>query len=274
MNRIICRSAALSCAAIFLLSGIAAHAQSADEGYVDATDPTKIQTYVGLGVKYTSYTNDESMLELRMVGNTGLTDNDMLLFEIGYGWHNGDSTEGADQTITDGRVRYFHLWEMDYTISRGYRGLGLQVDLQLAGRLKGTDGQNLVMAGAMPVFALGGNWDLYWTMGASGAWDKGWGAFNGIAISTTPQLIYSPDNWWQGAQIQIVPTMNFFVSGELKDNFAGNVDINIGGNISQRMTWDLIYQTNLDVDLKTYRRGEDTGLQNDWNVFFNLTSYF
>jgi len=39
----------------------------AEEG-VDASDPTKIYTYVGAGLKYTDYTNDESVLELRATG--------------------------------------------------------------------------------------------------------------------------------------------------------------------------------------------------------------
>ena len=58
-------------------------AQSDDGGYVDATDPTKIQTYAGLGLKYSDYTNGESMIELRLIGNVGLSEHDMLLFEVG-----------------------------------------------------------------------------------------------------------------------------------------------------------------------------------------------
>ena len=38
--------------------------------------------------------------------------------------------------------------------------------------------------------------------------------------------------------------------------------------------WSVAFQQNFDVDLKTYRRGEDTGIKNDWNVFFNITRYF
>lgn len=152
------------CGVTFL--ALAATAQ--DEEFVDATDPTKIQTFMGLGAKHTDYTNGETMLEARVTGNAGITDHDMLLFEIGYGWHDGELVAGHDSGITNGRVRWFRLWEMKYDLGRGFRGFGLQVDAQLAGRLKGTDGQNLVMAGAMPVFALGGHWDLYLTTGAVG----------------------------------------------------------------------------------------------------------
>ena len=59
------------------------------EDQIDASDPTKIYTYAGGGVKYTDYTNDESMWEIRATGNLGLSDSDMVMFELGYGWHDG-----------------------------------------------------------------------------------------------------------------------------------------------------------------------------------------
>jgi hypothetical protein len=64
------------------LASLAMPAQSvlADES-VDATDPTKIYSYLGAGLKYTEYTNGEFMWELRATGNIGLTESDMLLFE-------------------------------------------------------------------------------------------------------------------------------------------------------------------------------------------------
>jgi hypothetical protein len=265
-----CKKIATCCS----VSLLAATAAAQDEEYVDATDPTKVQTFVGLGAKHTSYTNDETMLEARVTGNVGITDHDMLLFEIGYGWHDGDLVAGHDSGISNARLRWFHLWDMKYDLDRGFRGFGLQVDAQLAGRLKGTDGQNVILAGAMPVFALGGNWDLYLTTGGVGAWDKGWSVFNGAGVGVNAQLIYSPAEWWQGAQIQIVPSYNYFLGGTLKNDGSGNIDINIGGNISNRTTWDITFQENFDVDLNSFRRGVDSGLENDWNVFVNATGYF
>lgn len=88
------------------------------------------------------------------------------------------------------------------------------------------------------------------------------------------QFIYSPDNWWQGAQIQIVTSYNYFLTGTLENDGGGNVDINIGGNISSRNTWDVTYQKNVDVDLNSFRRDVDSGLENDWNIFVNATGYF
>ena len=50
--------------------------------------------------------------------------------------------------------------------------------------------------------------------------------------------------------------------------------VNVGGEITPTIMWDFIAEKNFDVDLKTLRRGENTGLENDWNVFFNVTTYF
>jgi len=36
----------------------------------------------------------------------------------------------------------------------------------------------------------------------------------------------------------------------------------------------MAYQSNHQLDLQGFRRGVDTGLKNDWNVFFNVTTYF
>ena len=79
----------------------------AQEEAIDASDPTKIYTYAGGGVKYTDYTNGDSMWELRATGNIGVPANDMLLFELGYGWHSGDAANGTrdENDITNGRLR-------------------------------------------------------------------------------------------------------------------------------------------------------------------------
>ena len=246
----------------------------AQEEPIDATDPTKLYTFAGGGLKYTDYTNGESMIEARANGNIALTESDTLLFEFGYGRHDGDLVPGSDNDFTDVRLRWFHLYTIKYDIEKGYRGKGIQVDLQLAGNLKGTNGQNVLVAGVMPVFALGGDWDLYLTTAVVGSWDKKWEKYNGAGVSVNAQFIYSPSNWWQGAQIQIIPAYKYFLTGSLQNEGSGNFDFNIGGNFSNTITWDATLQKNFDVDLSSHRRGKDTGLENDWNVFFNVNSYF
>jgi hypothetical protein len=103
---------------------------------IDPSDPTKIYTYAGGGVKYTDYTNGESMIEVRATGNVAASDSDMVMFELGYGWHDGDLVPGDNSDFTNGRVRWFHLFPMDYSIVTGYRGWATQIDVQLAGPLR------------------------------------------------------------------------------------------------------------------------------------------
>lgn len=245
-----------------------------DDERIDASDPTKIYTYAGGGLKYNDYTNTEYMWEARALGNIGLGERDMLLFEAGYGWHQGDQAPGSDSGLTNARLRWFHLFEQNYELETGYRGLGLQLDVQLAGQLKGTDGQNQVVFGAMPSFALGNGWNLYLMLNVANAWDKGWKYWNGIGPSVTAQFIYDNEDWWPGAQVRFIPTYTYFVAGELENEGSGELELNVGGEISPTVMWDITAQKNFDVDLRTYRREPSEKLENDWNVFINVTSYF
>jgi len=243
------------------------------EEKIDASDPTKIYTYAGGGIKYTDYTNNESMWEIRATGNLGLSDQDMVMFEIGYGWHNGDKVPGDDSDLTNGRLRWFHLFNMDNSVTSGYRGWATQIDLQFAGSLKGTDGQNTVAIGALPAFAINEKWSFYLPINLVNTWDKNFDKYNGFGISLAPLLVYVPD-WWEGSYIQFWPNYTAFVSGELNGEGSGTLDLIIGGNITQTVLWSATAQKNVDKDLKSFRRGRDTGLKNDWNLFFNITTYF
>jgi len=113
------------CASLALISSIA---QANEGGEVDASDPTKIYSYAGPGYKFTEYSNGDSLSEIRAIGNIGFSDNDMLLFEIGYGRYSGTIEDGDKKDgVTNGRLRYFHLFNMDYSITKGYRGWATQV---------------------------------------------------------------------------------------------------------------------------------------------------
>jgi hypothetical protein len=258
---------------LFLTFGLITVAATAADQEIDASDPTKIYTFAGGGLKYSDYTNGESMLELRATANWGIGDNDSALFELGYGSHDGNLFPGTDTAMTNIRIRYFHLGQMNYDVEKGYRGMAYQVDLQFAGELKGTDGQNVIAAGIMPAYALGGDWNLYLMANVVGAWDKSFSRFSGAGASIAPKIVFSPD-WWPGSQFQLTPTYKYFYTGALKNSGSGNIEFNVGGEFTPTIMWDLIFEKNFDVDLKTYRRGVDTGLENDWSIFFNATTYF
>jgi hypothetical protein len=259
--------------AMLLVCGFAASAL-ADAEKIDASDPTKIYTFLGGGPKYNDYTNSETMWETRALGNIGLGDHDSLLFEFGYGWHKGDQSDGKDSGVTNSRLRWFHLYDMNYELETGYRGLGLQADVQLSGSLKGTDGQNQILFGVMPVYALGGNWNLYLMLMVANSWDRGWDNWNGIGPSVTAQFIYDNEEWWPGAQVRLIPTYTYFIDGHLEDEGSGTLELNIGGEITPTLMWDLTAEKKFDVDLRSFSRGPGEDLENDFNVFFNVTSYF
>jgi len=258
---------------LLLCCMFSAGAVSAEE-MVDASDPTKVYTYAGGGIKYTDYTNGESMTEVRATGNFGLSESDMVMFELGYGWHDGNRVPGGNSDWTNARGRWFHLFNMDYSVERGYRGWATQVDLQLAGSLKGTDGQNVGSVGGVASYGLAPGWSGFLMLNLVNSWDKGWDNHNGAGFGFSPLLVYGPDNWWEGAYVQLWPTWTHFFSGQLDGEGSFNIDIITGGNITPTLVWSATYQSNHNLDLSTFRRGRDTGLKNDWNLFFNLTTYF
>jgi len=262
----------LTSSLILLLSASLSGVVYAEEK-IDASDPTKIYTYAGGGMKYTDYTNGESMWEIRATGNIGLSKSDMLLFELGYGWHSGNKTPGDDSGLTNGRLRWFHLFNMNYDVVSGYRGIATQVDLQVAGELKGTDGQNVVTLGALPAFGISEKWSAFVAANLVNSWDKEFKKYNGTGVGLAPLFVYGAD-WWPGSYLQIWPNYTYFFTSELSGDGSGNLDIITGGEITSTILWSVTFQQNFDKDLKTFRRGRDTGLKNDWNVFANVTSYF
>jgi hypothetical protein len=254
-----------------MLSCIALSVQ-ADEQTIDASDPTRIYTYVGGGPKYTDYTNGASMWEARVIGNVGMGEHDMMLFETGYGRLDGSDTRKSESGFSDSRIRWFHLFEMDYE-KLGYRGLSTQVDAQLAGDLPGTDGQNVINIGAMPAWSFTNSLSIYFSLNVVNSWDKGFDKYNGAGAGFDAQLIYNAD-WWPGAQLRLIPAYSYFLTGELDGEGSGSIQINTGGEFTPTLMWDVTVSKQFDKDLNAFRRGEDTGFESDWDVFFNVTSYF
>lgn len=243
------------------------------EEAIDATDPTKIYSFFGGGPKYSDFTTGEHLVEARLTVNLALNERDMILGEAGYGRLEGSDIYDEESGWTDARFRWFHIFDMDYE-TLGYRGWSSQVDLQLAGQLPGTDGQNLLVIGAMPAWSFSENLSLYLSLNVANAWDKHFDKYNGAGAGFDAQLIYSNEDWWPGAQVRLIPVYTYFLTGELDGEGSGNFDINIGGQFTSTLTWDFTYQKNVDKDLKSFRRDETGDIENDWNVFFNVTRYF
>lgn len=157
------------------------------EETIDASDPIKIYSYAGPGYKYTEYSNGDYLQELRVIGNLGLSDKDMVLFEFGYGKYNGTVLAGEDDTgLTNLRARWFHLFNMDYSVTRGYRGWATQVDLQGEGQVKGTTGTNTLAIGAVPAYGINAEWAFYLPINYVSTWGENFDKHQGHGISVAP----------------------------------------------------------------------------------------
>lgn len=249
---------------------------AAETEEIDASDPTKIYSYAGGGYKITEYTNGDSLSELRAIGNIGFTDNDMLLFEIGYGKYSGTVLDGEKkESTTNGRLRYFHLFNMDYSVEKGYRGWATQIDFQFEGRVKGTTGGNTLAIGVLPAFGGGASWSFFLPINYVSTWGDKFKEHQGHGASIAPLATYAPANGpWPGFFLQIWPSYTRYFSGDLDGEGGGALDLTTGWSITPKFLAIATFQQNFDKDLKLYNPGTGTSGANDWNLFINLNYYF
>lgn len=255
---------------VWLVSPDTSHAQEE----IDASDPTKIYSYAGPGVKYTEYTNGESMSEIRASGNVGLGASDMVLFELGYGWHSQDKAAGKTTSLTNARARWFHLFPMDYSVVSGYRGLGTQVDVQLEGDIIGTNASNTISVGGLAAFGISGSLSAYLALNAVMSWTSEFEKYNGTGGSIAPLLVFAPSGLWPGAFFQLWPAYTYFFSGEIKDSGSANIDFVIGASLTSTLIASVTFQKFLDQDLKSYPTINGSRLIADWNAFLTVSLYF
>jgi hypothetical protein len=243
---------------------------------VDASDPTKVYSYAGPGYKFTEYSNGDSLSELRAVGNIGFSDNDMLLFEIGYGSYDGTIESGdKEDGVTNGRLRYFHLFNMDYSIAKGYRGWAAQVDLQFEGEVKGTNGGNTLAVGALPAYGLSPSWSFFLPLNVVSTWGNDFEEHQGMGVSIAPLLVWGPEKQpWPGFFLQIWPSFTRYVSGDLDGEGGAALDLTTGWSITPTIVATATFQQNFDKNLKFYSPGNGSSAPNDWNIFAAVNFYF
>lgn len=246
------------------------------EEAIDASDPTKIYSYAGPGYKYTEFSNGDSLQELRIIGNAGLSDSDMVLFEFGYGSYDGTIEEGDDDSgVTNGRARWFHLFHMDYSVLRGYRGWATQVDLQLEGSVKGTKGSNTLALGALPAFGINESWSFFLPVNYVSTWGEDFDEHQGHGASIAPMAAWSPaEGIWPGFYMQFWPSYTYYFSGDLDGEGGANLDITIGGSVTETILLSATFQQNFDKDLKLFSPSIGASGANDWNLFANINFYF
>ena len=257
-----------------LSSGLIAQPSVAEE--IDASDPTKIYSYAGPGYKFTEFTNGDELNELRVIGNLGLSDSDMVLFEFGYGSYSGTVLPGEKKDgFTNARARWFHLFGMDYSVLSGYRGWATQIDLQLEGDVKGTTGSNTLALGALPAFGINADWAFYLPVNYVSTWGEDFKDHQGHGLSVAPMAAYAPaEGPWPGFFVQIWPSYTRYFSGDLKSEGGANVDLTIGGTPVEAVVVTATFQRNFDKDFRGFRRAGGPAGANDWNLFVSASFYF
>lgn len=258
--------------ALLILFSAPLHSEEA----IDASDPTKIYSYAGPGYKYTEYTNGDYLQELRVIGNLGLSDKDMVLFEFGYGKYNGTVLAGEDDTgFTNLRARWFHLFNMDYTVTTGYRGWATQVDLQGEGEVKGTKGTNTLAIGAVPAYGINESWSFYLPINYVSTWGENFDNHQGHGVSIAPMAAYAPaEGPWPGFFLQIWPSYTRYFSGDLDGEGGANLDLTLGWSPAAKVVATATLQQNFDKDLNLYNPSTGSSGANDWNIFVSASWYF
>ncbi len=256
------------CGLLMVISPLhAEQSQGADK--VDASDPTRITTFMGIGPKITEYTDGTDISEVRVNATIGLGPKDMVIIQTGYGHHSGEDKSG----FTNTQVRHFHLFSMD-KVEQGYRGWGSSIELNVAGELTGMDGQTSLAVGASPAIALGNGWDIYPILHVLNSWDKNMEEYNGGGINISPLLVKSIPDAWNGAFVQFWPKYNSFLWGNLEGNGGGSIEVVVGGKFTDSLVWKFSYDATFDKDFKAYKHDEGFAAKADQSFYFRIESYF
>ncbi|MBK1791362.1 hypothetical protein [Persicirhabdus sediminis] len=240
----------------------------------DPSNPASTGSQISATLGYRDFKQGEAMTEMRM--NWGLTasPNDVLNFDFGYGWHDGNARGKTDSGLTTTHFSWIHDFGMDTYMSEGYQGLASAFELDLAGRVRGTGGQNVLSFSMIPGFGMADGVSAYMGLGLTSSWDKDFARHNGLGFDIAPSLIFRPYQMWQGGYVEVVPRFKSFFTGNLSGETATTLEINTGGNITQTFMWTCGFQKNFNVDLETYRHGRYTSPKNDWRLNLGLTKSF
>lgn len=260
---------ALLCMSLFADTAVAA-GQNDEKPQIDASDPTRIVTFIGAGPKYTQYVDDSNVRELQYSLTLGLGAKDMVTVEGGYGYQS--ATRKYGWTTTD--IRHFHLFRMD-EVEKGYRGWGSSFQLNLAGSLPGTDGQNILGLGASPAYALGNGIDIYPIGMIMNSWDKKFEHYNGAGLNFSPMLSIKLD-YWDGAFINIWPQYTRYFWGELGDLDAGGGQLRLvlGGRFTATLLWRALAFYPFDKNLRGYTSEGGFDPRGRQAYLFRIEQYF
>lgn len=244
------------------------------DGAIDTIDPTQIYTGVGISIGSSDYENGESRRELRGSFSWALTADDMLQVESGYGRHESDTAGGDETGLTRTRLYYRQRLPFDDSLQYGFRGMAFQVELQLSGELKGTDGQTILSGGGTPAIRVSKSLDIYPVVDLINSFDKNFQNYNGTGFEVAPLISYAPDYLWPGAVLQVEPSYTQYVFGQFAFGNSRNLRVAGGGIMFNTLHWSLSAEKHAGRDLLTWRGDNSADLKHDWSAAFRLLATF
>jgi hypothetical protein len=237
----------------------------------DPSDPTRIDARWGLGYKYSDYTQGASLNELRGKLALQLNKKDLVTVDVGVG-RSQDVPQVADESgLTDGRFRYFRMWNVDRSILAGYQGIGTSVELQTQGQVPGTDGSNSLALGGMGAFGLGEGLATFVNPIVASVWSRNFEEHLGWTLRVDVFLTYKPGWPWKGTYLKARPSLSYGVSGALEGDGSGLLELVIGAPFTRTFWWDLQYRIFSDTDLPAHSIGREENLATRWSLFLSFT---
>ena len=248
-------------------------AATAEGEEYDPSDPTRVDARTGGGFKYTDFSGSAYLLELRAKAAIQLNPKDLLTVDIGVGESIDVPNQSDESGLTDGRFRYFRMWDVDRSVLAGWQGWGTSVEVQTPGNVPGTDGSALLALGGMGAVGLGEGFSSYLNPIVSSIWNRSVNKHLGVAIRGDLFLTYKPGTLWDGAYFKVKPSVSYGVSNAIDGQLGANVEASLGGAFSKRFWWDVQWRTFLEQDLDLVTEGRESGLADDWSLFLSFT-YF
>jgi hypothetical protein len=237
----------------------------------DPSDPTNIDARVGLGYKFTELNGGVSMNEVRAKAAVDIGDEGTLVADVGVGALDSYAPDD-DLGLTDGRFRYFHLWEMDRTVVKGYRGWGTSLEIQTQGTVPGTDGSNVVALGALAAFGSGRKLSLFPNLILSSIWSNDLEDHLGAALRGDLIFTYKPGRFWHGAYFKARPSLSYGMTNVVRERTSFDMEASLGGAFTEEKLWWW------DVQWRTFFQdgalGDPSTLTANWSLYFSLTHFF
>ncbi len=240
----------------------------------DPSDPTRVDARTGGGFKYTAYDPEGYLLEFRAKVALQLNPKDLLTVDIGIGENKGATGIPNEFGLTDGRFRYFRMWDVDRSVVAGWQGWGSSVELQTPGTVPGTDGSGLIALGGMGAFGLGKGFAAFVNPIVSSVWTNNLDQHLGIAVRGDVFFTYKPGVLWEGAYLKVRPSVSYGVSQAIESKLSALVEASVGGAFTRTFWWDVQGRVFFERDLERATEGRESGLADDWSVYLSFTYFF